>query len=833
MQTIKTTAKRRKLALFVAIVMALSLWTAVPLTASAEELTVSVTPYGNEFIDDNGMIYAVSEPSNSESNASVISYKGNASTVTIPDSVTVGEVAYVVDSINIGAFAACPLLEGVTIGNNVTLILHYAFWGCTSLSEVIIPESVTNIFEKAFYNCQSLEMDEDDLAEDIITESDVFGSDDSGISFGMSGNYRYTVIDGKATLWNYTGNEAEPYIPAVVGDGIPVKKIGAGTFCMCKSVTSVNIPEGIESIGFSAFNQTGPLSSVTLPTSLKRTDSHAFLGSGLTAITLPDNLEIIGPYNFAGTMLTEIKIPESVTSIGERAFSGTLLTEVTIPPGVNYLGSGAFADAPLDKITVSSQGALDNVSSANYYVKTIIIENGPTEIPEYFLYGNTTVRTIVIPESITSLGDYAFLSCSGLTDVTVPSVVLTTGMSTVFANSKDTITTVTIADGVTEIPEGAFDGLTYLEKIILPGSITSISAGVFADIDELTEITIPDGVEIGEGVLPTELGDLKIWCYNDSDAQAAAGTNAVVMIESIKLDKTALSLNLNGKQTLTAEIATPAPESVTIGTPEDMPVEITWSSSNEAAVTVDEDTGEVTAVSYGSAGITASVTTHSGVKTATCNVTVVVPPAPTQYVVTVENGTGSASYAENATVNITANAPASGKVFDKWTSADVTFANATSSATSFVMPAKAVTVTATYKDEPVNPPVNPPVKDNGWVYANGVWKYFKDGKAATGWAHDGKAWYYLNSDGEMQTGWIYDQNKWYYLAGNGAMKTGWVQTDGSWYYLSGNGAMVASRWLHDTDGSWYYLSGNGKMLTGKQSIGGKAYTFKSNGVWIG
>jgi glucan-binding YG repeat protein len=45
--------------------------------------------------------------------------------------------------------------------------------------------------------------------------------------------------------------------------------------------------------------------------------------------------------------------------------------------------------------------------------------------------------------------------------------------------------------------------------------------------------------------------------------------------------------------------------------------------------------------------------------------------------------------------------------------------------------------------------------------------------------------------------------------------------------------MVVSKWFKDTNGSWYYLSGNGKMLTGKQTIGGKAYTFKSNGVWIG
>jgi hypothetical protein len=220
--------------------------------------------------------------------------------------------------------------------------------------------------------------------------------------------------------------------------------------------------------------------------------------------------------------------------------------------------------------------------------------------------------------------------------------------------------------------------------------------------------------------------------------------------------------------------------------------------------------------------------------------TVTPPPATTAYDVTVVSGSDGANgtYLEGTTVNITANAPASGKVFDKWTSNDgVTFTNASNSATSFVMPAKDVTVTATYKDDavdpPVNPPVDPPKADDGWVHEDGVWKYFVDGVAKTGWIHDGKAWYYLDSDGEMQTGWVYDHNIWYYLAGNGAMKTGWVKVDGNWYYLTGNGSMVASKWLHDTDESWYYLSGNGKMLTGKQKIGGKVYSFKTNRVWIG
>jgi hypothetical protein len=110
--------------------------------------------------------------------------------------------------------------------------------------------------------------------------------------------------------------------------------------------------------------------------------------------------------------------------------------------------------------------------------------------------------------------------------------------------------------------------------------------------------------------------------------------------------------------------------------------------------------------------------------------------------------------------------------------------------------------------------IHPP---SGWVYENGAWKYFVAGEAATGWLYDTnyKAWFSLGRDGAMQTGWVYDRkNK-------------------AWYYLAGNGKMVAGKWLHDTDGRWYYLSGNGKMVTGKQNIGGKVYSFRGNGAWVG
>lgn len=77
------------------------------------------------------------------------------------------------------------------------------------------------------------------------------------------------------------------------------------------------------------------------------------------------------------------------------------------------------------------------------------------------------------------------------------------------------------------------------------------------------------------------------------------------------------------------------------------------------------------------------------------------PTNPTgTYTVTVNNGTGSGQFAQGATVTITANRPNQGASFVNWTTTTtgVTFASATSSTTTFQMPASNVTVTANFSD---------------------------------------------------------------------------------------------------------------------------------------
>ena len=84
-------------------------------------------------------------------------------------------------------------------------------------------------------------------------------------------------------------------------------------------------------------------------------------------------------------------------------------------------------------------------------------------------------------------------------------------------------------------------------------------------------------------------------------------------------------------------------------------------------------------------------------------------PVATEYTVTVIKGTASVAAGtpitramEGVEVTVTADAPETGKVFDKWVvlEGNVTLADATKATTTFTMPGNDVKLEATYKDAP-------------------------------------------------------------------------------------------------------------------------------------
>ena len=89
--------------------------------------------------------------------------------------------------------------------------------------------------------------------------------------------------------------------------------------------------EGVTAIGEGAFQGITALDSVTLPEGVASIGANAFAGSGLTSITLPNTLQTIGEGAFQNTVaLTSATVPEGVTSIGANAFAGSGLTSITL-----------------------------------------------------------------------------------------------------------------------------------------------------------------------------------------------------------------------------------------------------------------------------------------------------------------------------------------------------------------------------------------------------------------------------------------------------------------------------------------------------------------------
>ena len=116
-------------------------------------------------------------------------------------------------------------------------------------------------------------------------------------------------------------------------------------FSGCSSLTEINLPASLTSIGESAFYDCSSLTEIHLPASLTSIGEHAFNGcSSLTGIHLPANLTSIesSTFNFCSS-LTEIHLPANLTSIGERAFwSCSSLTEIHLPASLTSIGGYAF-----------------------------------------------------------------------------------------------------------------------------------------------------------------------------------------------------------------------------------------------------------------------------------------------------------------------------------------------------------------------------------------------------------------------------------------------------------------------------------------------------------
>ncbi len=441
------------------------------------------------------------------------------------------------------------------------------------LSSFKMPQGITTISTGAFTNCTQL--------DSIILTSDTNSTEPYALA-----------ITGDITNWTLLSNLKKINLDSEQGLALDMSECNVGTGTSAKAMAdymfygsttpqyetkigpclqSIILPDGITSIGISAFSVCEKLQSVSLPSTITSLSSCAFYGckkldtvefrgainltsiggstfyqcTALSTVSLGDKVQTIGQTAFSGSGLTSITLPSSLTSISDRAFEKCVkLTNITVEGTENWSGTYTWSSIPAHKlqlgITNSELGSLlteSSTSSYNFrrndegkdvdYIVSNINGYNKDDDPNFsvtvsgkitdwsiFSKLNSITKDFALDMSSaedstenTTIPSELFQENTHLKSFTMPQGTTTIGNKAFAGTGSDLFRLNPTNDALTTIGESAFEGSRFRGILTLGPKVTTIGKRAFQNA-EFMFVTFDE--EKGSDYTITDIPD---WCF--------------------------------------------------------------------------------------------------------------------------------------------------------------------------------------------------------------------------------------------------------------------------------------------------------------------------------